>query len=1019
MKLRQVFLRLALLTGGVLVVSVPAAQAQESSVTVTPTHVMTHMDKIPRLCNNPTITAIRSGLWSDANTWSTGQVPGEGARVQIGAGLIVNFRQTLSERVACIEVAGRLSLSPLQSTHLRVGTLMVLPGGTLQIGTPASPIPAAQKAEITFIDTPLQTGTVQSPGPDPQQYGNGLIAFGIVSIHGAPKNITWARLTQEPRAGDTELVLEAAPTGWENNIILLPDTRQIKTSERFNLEQNYAPQREQRTVAGITGNRIQLSQPLQFDHLGAHSEDGTINFLPHVALLDRNVTLRSENPAGVRGHVMFTGQAAVNITYTRFTGLGRTDALQDLNSTTFDANQNVTALGTNQIGRYAVHLHHLQGPANATNTGYQFTLLGNTVDAARKWGITVHGTGFGLVKDNVSYDVQGAGFMAEDGSELENEFIHNFALYSHGTPNGDGDTATGDYARGGSGFWFRRAGNLIRDNVAANSLNSGFYFNSYDNTKPAVSQAFRGADKHTPGGALVQHNNPPGIIENNEAYGVTPQGLWVTFPLGSTRDAQGGDDVPEVVFRNFNFWHVHMEGGHIYRTNKAVFDGFTLLCQAAAQDYSTGSGTMGANLGQYENANLTFRNFHVEGCRYGFTGMQTTTQSDIIAGPMVFEDGYLKNYINMIISPPKWHITAYANSFDIQRVTLIPHSNMMHMTSTPPKNIIMSILGVRAVTVVPTVVRVTDYNKEAGNNFYVYYKEQRPGHVLPATLPELLGPDIGSSKQIASPEAGLTNEQLLQKYGLHAGGGPAPCLDETTRPEIFGFTCSDSPPAYEGPPRLVAITPWNGAVVPDTWPYLRSVALGTLPEQWEIGYQRDDGPIVKRWEDDITRHYTVGQHIVRTYLIDANVQTLASTCAVISIAPNGESTPIDTFICGPGTLTIEAPTEVTVRQGETLRFNYRIRGSRGIAGYTAGQPVPVNPPVEPQAVLPLTALPSTTSEFTEPPLPEESVAPPSPSIPVAPTVSPEPSISAVPEATPSPESEVVPSPAELSPLPTL
>ena len=137
-----------------------------------------------------------------------------------------------------------------------------------------------------------------------------------------------------------------------------------------------------------------LQQPLKFDHLGARNNDGQIELMPHVALLDRNVLIRSENPEGTRGHTLFTARADVDIEYAQFLDLGRTDAFQSLDNTTFDANGNVTHVGTNQIARYAVHFHHLIGPENATNTGYQFKLVGNTVQRSLKWAVDVHGTSF-------------------------------------------------------------------------------------------------------------------------------------------------------------------------------------------------------------------------------------------------------------------------------------------------------------------------------------------------------------------------------------------------------------------------------------------------------------------------------------------------------------------------------------------------------------------------------------------------------------------------------------------------
>lgn len=95
-------------------------------------------------------------------------------------------------------------------------------------------------------------------------------------------------------------------------------------------------------------------------------------------------------------------------------------------------------------------------------------------------------------------------------------------------------------------------------------------------------------------------------------------------------------------------------------------------------------------------------------------------------------------------------------------------------------------------------VRVEDYNGDPAADFRVLYKEQDPDFIVPKT-----GKPPGSGRDtIGSPEAGLTNQQNWDKYnpdgtlktdpnapGLAIAGAIAPCLDDTTRPEVGGFTC--------------------------------------------------------------------------------------------------------------------------------------------------------------------------------------------------------------------------------------
>ena len=358
------------------------------------------------------------------------------------------------------------------------------------MGTAATPIAANVTAEIVIADSPLG-GSVA----DPMQFGTGIIIFGKVSMHGSVKTPTFVRLATEPRAGHTTLTLSAPVSGWKvGDRLVLPDTRHIKESEVTGGGWiNAVNQWEERTVQAISadGRTLTLNSALQYDHLGARDLNGVLDFLPHVGNLTRNVIIRSENPTGTRGHTLATHVADVDIRYVLFKDLGRT-TYQPLNTT------------TNHIGRYPVHMHHLSGPLPTPANGYQFTLLGNAVDGGSvetkfKWGITVHGSHYGLIQDNVVYNYNGASIATEDGSESFNVFDHNFALRGIGEPNNSVSEARMAMGTEGVGFWFRGPNNYVRNNVAANFQNPtteaayGFVFQFRYLGNIAVPN-FKGAD---------------------------------------------------------------------------------------------------------------------------------------------------------------------------------------------------------------------------------------------------------------------------------------------------------------------------------------------------------------------------------------------------------------------------------------------------------------------------------------------------------------------------------------------
>jgi len=212
-------------------------------------------------------------------------------------------------------------------------------------------------------------------------------------MHGAVKTPTFVRLAQEPLAGQTTLTLEQPVAAWSaGDHIVIPDTRQLRENERGD---NYKSQDEKLVIASIAGDRITLTSALRYDHKGAHNPDGKLEFLPHVGNLSRNVVVRSENPAGDRGHMIFMSRSDVDLRYVEVREMGRTK-MGVLDNTEFDDQGRTVKLGKNQIGRYAIHFHHYFGPRQTPSNGYQFTLVGNSVDGAPKWGVTVHNSHYGL-----------------------------------------------------------------------------------------------------------------------------------------------------------------------------------------------------------------------------------------------------------------------------------------------------------------------------------------------------------------------------------------------------------------------------------------------------------------------------------------------------------------------------------------------------------------------------------------------------------------------------------------------
>jgi hypothetical protein len=317
----------------------------------------------------------------------------------------------------CLGVKGILNVS----APVRVGTLLVYPGGELNVtaGADISVKPIAPS--------------------DAGQYGTGLLLFGRVRMTGTPKT-AWSRLTAELLAGETTIAVANAD-GWRvGDRLIVPDTR-----DRFEFDK---PQPETFTITALSGTTVTLDRPAAVDHPGARNAKSELERFAPVGNLTRDVVIRSENPAGVRGHLLASAAADVVVKHVEIRDMGRTVIDQPIGA-------------TNHIGRYALHLHHQDGPA---------LIEGNAVwncDPSR-WGITVHHSNGKTVRDNVVFNCAGWGIGTEDGTEHSNLFERNLAVLARGLPGG---TAEGQAGNTGSCLWFESPQNVVKGNIGVNCRN--------------------------------------------------------------------------------------------------------------------------------------------------------------------------------------------------------------------------------------------------------------------------------------------------------------------------------------------------------------------------------------------------------------------------------------------------------------------------------------------------------------------------------------------------------------------
>ena len=355
-----------------------------------------------------------------------------------------------------LTIDGKLSFA--DNADLELTTEWILLHGELEIGTEARP--HTRKATITLTNT-IKGEDISGMGGANEPVDRGIVLMGgTLNLHGNRTN-SWTKLSKTADAGSTSIeVLNAA--GWRvGDEVVLAST-------------DFDPrQAERRTIAAIRGNAITLDKKLDFMHFGKITFD--VDERGEVGMLTRNIRLQASADAAEApfygGHVMAMGASKMFVEGVEFNRMG----------------QNLT------LARYPIHWH-LVGDAKG-----QYIRNAAIHDTYNRC-VTVHGTNNLQIENNVTYNTVGHCFFLEDGIETGNQYIRNLAIQTKchtskpcdptnlapfgATSDGLNFKTTGQDSKDVlipsdntvSSFWITNPDNTYRDNVAAGSDATGFWF---------------------------------------------------------------------------------------------------------------------------------------------------------------------------------------------------------------------------------------------------------------------------------------------------------------------------------------------------------------------------------------------------------------------------------------------------------------------------------------------------------------------------------------------------------------
>jgi cell surface hyaluronidase len=411
--------------------------------------------------NTLTINSIRSGVWNDPNTWSTGTVPTSVDNVSISANTTISISGNITAN--SITVAGILRPQTSNTAFtLNTKGIMVMGNTALfEIGTPATPYTGSCSITLTGSNS----SEVLFSGMGTKVIG--AMDGGTIRFEGLNKT-SWTRLASTVNVGSNTITL-MEPLNWQvgDEIVI--------TSSR----ENWNEAEKRIITAKSTDNKtFTLNNALAYPHVGSvntytRSTDNktwTADLRAEVGLLTHNIKIQGDaasNTSGFGGHVMVHSSGKAFVSGVELYRMGQ------------KAKQ----------GRYPMHWHML-----ATDGQTQF-IKNSSIHQSFNRAVTIHGTHGITVDNNFMYDHIGHGVFLENGSEINNIITKNVVLLTKRPASGEQLTLSDNQSdtpqnRTPASFWITNPNNYFSQNVSAGTEGTGFWY--------ALAQDFMFESKNDP-----------------------------------------------------------------------------------------------------------------------------------------------------------------------------------------------------------------------------------------------------------------------------------------------------------------------------------------------------------------------------------------------------------------------------------------------------------------------------------------------------------------------------------------
>ena len=414
--------------------------------------------------------------WNSGSTWEGGSVP-TGGNVRIPANTRVVIRESIDGMFGVITVPETSELilgENASGIKLNVGGMDVM--GKLTAGS-----------EKCRLDTPVTITLYGSRPTDAvtnirDKTYKGISVSGMLSLHGKRFYRTWTRLAKTVIPGDRVMMLQHQ-VNWQPGQEVILVTTAMKDSREWHQNEVKIVERVTLNPAEGVGAAVYLTTVITYTHVantGYQAEVGLLTRTIKIQGASQDSEPTDPDPLNCVGRNIYgySGRPCAN---TELTGFGGHVIVHGQGKGYVEGVELFRMGQTNVLGRYPMHFHLLGDCA-----GCYFR--DSSVHRSFYRCVSIHGTNYVNVNENVAYDVTGFCYYLEDGVEHDNTISFNLAAHIHllgpEAPWGYGQT-TDLYQQSNtltlpadvtaSGFYITNVHNNVIGNAASGGW-SGFAF---------------------------------------------------------------------------------------------------------------------------------------------------------------------------------------------------------------------------------------------------------------------------------------------------------------------------------------------------------------------------------------------------------------------------------------------------------------------------------------------------------------------------------------------------------------